>query len=60
MKIEIKTEGTAGIRQKKCFKKICERKNDTLEDTEEDQCSSISNELKARERQRGEEKVGRK
>lgn len=59
MKIEIETKGRVGIRQKKCFKKNCERKNDTLEDTE-DQCSSISNELKARERQRGEEKVGRK
>ena len=51
MKIEIKTEGRVRIR---CFKKNSERENGTLESTEEDQCSSISNGLKARERQREE------
>lgn len=53
----MKTEGRVGIR---CFTKNGERENGTLEDAEEDQCSSISNGLKARERQKEEEKVSRK
>lgn len=57
VKIEMKTEGRVGIR---CFIKNSERENGTSEDTEENQCSSISNGLKARERLKEEEKVSRK
>lgn len=39
MKTEVKTEGTVNMRQKKGWKKNCERENGTLGDTEKGHCS---------------------